>query len=131
LFVRASDGTAWGPAAVGSLYVDRTAPAITGIQANVLAIRVANQPVTVDFSVLDDFSTRFTGFFQIAPAAGPSANKPVCCSQLETGIVQGAQRWTWLPGPEIPAGVYRITMVVADEALNGRKVQLSGDVVIV
>jgi thermitase len=130
LFVRAFDGTTWSPASVGALYVDRVAPALAGVQTNTITVPATSTPLTVDFTIIDDYSSRFVAALDIAPAAGPNAGKPVYNGILN-GLSAGPQRWSWVPGPDVLPGVYRGTLAVADEAFNVHRVVLPGTIVVV
>jgi hypothetical protein len=133
LFVRAgyetASGKVWSAAAVAPLYVDRAWPLLTSQQTNHMAIRALQQPLMLDFVLADDFSEVLVGGIELRPVAGTST-RPVY-TEIRQGLPLGPYRWTWMPGPEIPAGVYRVAVAVADQARNAHTYTLNDQIVVV
>ncbi|HEX9774481.1 MAG TPA: S8 family serine peptidase [Actinomycetota bacterium] len=113
LLVRARDVTGWGAASVGALIVDRKPPEIRDLAVSVVAAPSANQPMVVDFVALDDYASRMEWAFTVNDKLDGTR-----VYESETMTVEPGRVVTeWLPEFELH-GVYRVDVILIDEALN-------------
>jgi hypothetical protein len=114
-WVRAFDGTAWGPYSVGVVIVDRTPPQLTNVAAT-YGVRATGQPVQVTFSATDDLSKTLAYAIQVF-TDGPA--KTLVFQDLRSPVSPGGQTYVWQPGSNVLPGSYTIKVMIADEAGNG------------
>ncbi len=114
-FVRAFDGTAWGPYSVGVVIVDRTPPQLWDLTAT-YGVRATGQPVNVTFRATDDLSKTVAYAIQVF-SDGPT--KSLIFQDARFGVAAGGQSYTWQPGSNVLPGSYTIKVMIADEAGNG------------
>lgn len=117
LFVRAYDGTRWGPASVGVLIADRRRPEISDLKADPGIVPA--KPVQISFRVTDDWATEATYSFRLARYGSPDV---VHESQVATMGVPGTARVAW-SAELAQLGVYTLTLTVRDQALNTQTAQ--------
>jgi hypothetical protein len=113
IWVRAFDGSTWGPATVGVLVVDGTRPVITDAVAG-NSIPVAGQPIEVTFTATDDYSSTVT----YAVSFFSDTTSKVVYENGRANVPTGAQRFTWLPPLDAAPGHYLVVINVYDQAGN-------------
>jgi subtilisin family serine protease len=113
IWIRAFDGTTWGAAAVGVLYIDAQPPTISGLQASD-AVRAANQPLTVTFTASDDRSKALA----IGIEFRSQTTNQILARITRTNVTTGAQTFAWQPALTDVAGPYLVKVAVADEVGN-------------
>jgi hypothetical protein len=119
IWVRAFDGTEWGPATVAVLGVDGRAPTITGAAAT-NAVRATGQPVTVTFTATDDYSSTVSFGVEFRS----QATNQIVFTTTRIGVPAGAQRAAWLPPLSVPGGPYRVKIAVADASGNVSQIEV-------
>lgn len=110
VFVRATDGTTWGPASVGVLIVDRGRPKVQNLTASP-GIRGV-EPVRVSFQATDDYSA--TVQYQIV-VTKQIVGGEVYRSSWKTIAAETTEQAMWVPGL-LDAGAFQLTVVVKDDA---------------
>jgi len=116
LFVRATDGTTWGPASVGVLIVDRTPPVISDFSVTPTAVTVSGQGVRIAFRATDDHATAATFSYTVSRTV-LGVKEVVFESTPMTMTLPGMASATWMP-QLTDAGQYEIKLTVRDEAQN-------------
>jgi Subtilase family len=113
IYVRAFDGTTWGPATTGVLLIDRTAPSLTGLAAS-NAVRAAGQPASVTFTSVDNLSPVIAYAIVVTSAV----DGHVVFQDVRQWVGGGQQRYDWLPGADVLPGRYTVKVIVGDPAGN-------------
>lgn len=111
--VRAFDGSAWGGATVGVLMVDARAPTMTGVTVSNV-VRAANQPMTLTFAATDDVASTINYGVEVRS----TATGAIVWRKVAFNVAAGAQRITWMPGLDLPAGHYKVKLGVGDPSGN-------------
>lgn len=108
LYVQAFDGSAWGPASVGILLVDGSAPTIAGASAS-NAVRATGQPVVISASLGDDASPTLSVGVQVF-----DAQNRVVFQDARTGVSLGGFSYTWVPSASVLPGTYQVKIIAVD-----------------
>ncbi len=113
VWVRATDGTAWGASAVTALYIDARPPTVSNLAAS-NAIRATGAPVTVTFNAVDDRSPTLVYGVEFRS----QATNAIIARLTSERVGQGARSVSWQPSLTDPAGPYLVKLAVADETGN-------------
>lgn len=117
LFIRARDADGWGPASVGVLIMDRTAPLIEADKATqIVAVPAAGIPARFRFDISDNYAARATYQFRVTRTVA-GITQQVYQSGATTVDIPRTITAAWTP-TLIDAGRYTITIEVWDESLN-------------
>ncbi|MBI4730220.1 MAG: S8 family serine peptidase [Acidobacteria bacterium] len=113
VYVRAYDGTAWGPASSTILIIDRKAPEIANLSASSSVPPLAI-PSSISFDLRDDRARSLVLRIR-------AHNVRTGVSQIlfsYDAIEQGHHLFRWLPPAAQSPGPYEIIVIAADEAAN-------------
>lgn len=113
VFVRAFDGLTWSAHAVGVLAIDASPPAIIQPAAG-NAVRAANQPLSVSFTLADDYSQVLHYGVQFYSGATGA----LVFQDSRASVGPGAHEYRWTPGLTVPAGPYTVKIIAVDQVGN-------------
>jgi hypothetical protein len=112
LFIRARDGSGWGPSSVGVLIVDRTAPTISRYEVSPAAAGSIGQAVSISFDATDDHAQTLTYTYRVI---SQTTGQEVFVST--PAAMSRSASTDWVPSGGA-VGPHTVELTVMDDALN-------------